>query len=372
MAFISSKFNVPTYAGSGLANRQAYADELLTKVKDAFISANSAWSLESDIETIGTNTNTSYGCRTLQIKSTSGKYVRIWAFVGTTEGSFVDSETPSGGYNALKIYKGNVFKCNDGGDSNRCIFGEHYSNELTFGVSSQSIGSDFGLNLNLDVPMFSIINGYVDMGGSKYLSYSSSYGLCNTGGTVTIMTDGTMFSVMRKVASGSNAANLQICLYSPDLMICVNPGDSNTEGVISCISTNNFYLGSNDPYSAENSIRVLFNAADGTRDFNGMCCGIYNGKGVLCASESCTKLLTTAIECHMYPRTYSGSTMTGVINGIGMKGWVNTDYIRSTSVDHLPYASKGMTYGNGAWLCTDAGTLICWDSSNSSPFEAAT
>lgn len=373
MAFKSSKFNMPTYGGSGFANRQAYADELLTRLKDAFISASSAWSLESSIETIGTNTDANFGLRTLQLKSSSsGKYLRVWFFCGTSYiyGQFVDSDTASGGYNAIKLHKANFFKCNSGSETNRCIFGESNCCEIVFGVASQSIGADLGYDLSLDVSAFCISNDYTNMGSGKYLSYHYSYGIYNKGGTITVMTDGKMFSVMRLFTGTST---LNACLYAPDLMININhPDDSNTAGVISTKDDNtNFYLGNNDPYSAEGYIRVMFNAADGTRNFAGMGCGIYNGKGPLTCSESCSKLLTTALQCQMWPYTYSGSTMIGVINGIGMKGWVNTDYIRSASVTQLPNSNKGLKYASGSWLCTDAGTLICWDDCNSSPFEAA-
>lgn len=373
MAFISSKFNMPTYGGSGLANSQAYADELLTRVKNAFISANAAWSLETGIETIGTNTNTNYGLRTLQLKSSaSGKYLRIWCFCGTsvTNGQFVDTDTASGGYNAIKLNKANFFKCNDGNNTNRCIFGESNSCELTFGVASQSISADLGYDLSLDVSVFSINNNYTNMGSNKNISYNITYGLYANGGTITVMTDGTMFSIMRLYAG---ASDLSVCLYAPDLMVNINPDDANTSGVISTKdAVTNFYLGNNNSFDAEGYIRVMYNAADGTRNFNGMGCGIYNGKGSLTAAENCTKILTCALQCQMWPATYSGSTMTGVIDHIGMKGWINTDYIRSASITQLPNSNKGLKFGNGAWLCTDAGTLICWDDSNSSPFEAAT
>lgn len=373
MAFISSKFNVPTYAGSGLANQQAYADELLTKVKDAFISANSAWSLESEIETIGTNTNTGYGCRTLQIKSTSGKYVRIWAFAGsgTIRADFVDSETASGSYNALKIYKGNVCLSNanaSSSDYDGVIFGLSNTTELVFGVASHSIDVDFGMDLTLDVPLFSIYNSATNSSSILLNSYSYAE-LYQHGGTISVMTDGSMFAVIQMLQYSSI---LSACIYAPDLMVCINPSDTQTAGVISCEDVNNFYLGNATLNSSEGYISVLFNAADGTHDFRGMWIRQDNGKSSLTASESCTKLVTSALQCSLMPVPYSGSTTTGVLDGIGMKGWVNTNYVRSASVDQLPNASKGMTYGNGAWLCTGVGTLICWDSSNSSPFEAAT
>lgn len=376
MAFIASKFNMPTYGGSGLANQQAYADALLTKVKDAFIDANSAWSLESAIETIGTNTDIRYGLRTLQLKSgASGKYLRIWCFCGSspTSGQFVDADTASGGFNAIKLNKANFFKCNDGSNANRCIFGDSSSCELTFGVASQSIGADLGYDLSLDAPLFSINNNYTSMGSSKTMSYTASYGLYNKGGTITVMTDGKMLSVMQ-LFEGTSALNT--CIYAPDLMVNINPDDTNTAGVLSTITDSgtgsNLYFGNNDPFNAESYIRVMYNAADGTRNFDGMRCSIYNGKGVLMASENYTKILTCALQCQMFPNTYSGSTMTGVIDRVGMKGWINTDYVRSANITHLPKSNKGLKFGNGNWLCVDEGTLICWDDSNTSPFEAAT
>jgi hypothetical protein len=210
------------------------------------------------------------------------------------------------------------------------------------------------------------------MGTSKTLSYSSNCGLYNKGGTITVLTDGKMFSVMQ-LFTGTNELNT--CIYAPDLMVNINPDDTNTAGVLSTLNESstgsNLYFGNNEPFNAESYIRVMYNAADGTRDFSGMGCGIYNGKGVLTAAENCTKILTCALQCQMWPRTYSGSTMTGVIDHIGMKGWINTDYVRSASITQLPNSNKGLKFGNGNWLCLDAGTLICWDDSNSSPFDAA-
>lgn len=373
MAFKSSKFNMPTYSGSGLPNQQTWVDSLLTKLKDAFIDADSSWSLESSIDTVGTNTNVYYGTRTLQLKSSkSNKYVRIWGFAGIVSAYFSDVATASGSYDNLKIFKGNVFKCNEGNYTNRCLLGEPYCCELMFGVSSKSIDKDFGLNLELSVPLFCINNNYSYMGETKYLTYDGNSGAYYYGGTFTVMTDGNMFSVMRKYNSGGDSDKLNMCLYAPDLISCINTNDLNTEGVISSIASNkSFYLGNNNQYDAENYIRVLFNAADGTHDFSGMGCGIYNGKGPLTCSESCTKLLTTALQIQMWPSTYSGSTMTGVIDHIGMKGWVSTNYIRSTSITQLPAVNKGIKYGSGNWLCVDAGTLVCWNDSNTSPFEAA-
>ncbi len=367
MAFISSKFNMPSKSGSGL-NNQDYCDLFLTNLKNAFIAANNAWSQVGSIETIGTNTNTSYGCRTLQLKSSvSNKYVRIWKFAASANigGSFVDSPDTSGGYNALKLYRGNVMRVN-GNDAILTDTAGHGG--IWFGVSDNSIDVDFAKDLGLSVSLFCLSNSVRDTNSFNANFFSDDN--YNNGATYSVVTDGKYFGLMQWL---SDKNYITSCFYAPDMMICANSGDTNTEGVISCEGyTDSFYFGNNNAYDAEGYIKVLFNAADGTHDFRGWTEGIYNGKDGCMTAENATDMSCTALKVFLNIQNYSGSTMEGVIDGINLKGWVNPDYMRSASITVLPAASKNMTYGLGAWLCTDAGTLICWDDSNSSPFEAAT
>lgn len=361
MSFISSKFNMPTYSGSGCANQQIYAELYLTKLKNAFIDANSAWTLYSDIETFGTYTGTTAGIRTLQLKSnTSNKYVRIWAFANVVSSNIVTSATVT--TDPPQIYSGNLFVQNDGSNQNRYRFGEY--SEIYFGVSSNPIDPDPAIYLGLDLPMFGITNGLV--GSNLYLSYFN-YGAYRYGAIISVITDGSMFAVM-SVCNG----NLRMCLYAPDLFICANSADGETAGVISNNQYyNNFYLGDDD--NNNNTMSAIFNAADGEHNFNGMMQNFNNGRlnSRILTAESSTKMVCAPVCFWMAPYNYSGSTMTAITNGIGFKGWINTDYIRSVDSRVLPFASKGMKYGNGGWLCVDTGTLICWDDSNTSPFEAA-
>jgi hypothetical protein len=94
-----------------------------------------------------------------------------------------------------------------------------------------------------------------------------------------------------------------------------------------------------------------------------------NNSGLTASSS--TKMVCYSVKFWMYPETYSGSSMQGVVDGIGLKGWINPNYLRSVDINILTPSMRGMKYGNGTWFCISAGTLICWDDSNSSPFELA-
>ena len=203
---------------------------------------------------------------------------------------------------------------------------------------------------------------------SSFSLAGSSYGAYYYGATLSVITDGSMFGII-KYTDGYWPA----VFYAPNMFVCANSSDTQTAGVISCNGNSmNFYLGDNN--NSGHTMSCIFNASDGTHNFNGMLQGFSNGRlgtRVLTA-ESSTKMICAPVCVWMYPYEYSGSSMPGVTNGIGFKGWINTEYIRSVDSRVLPFASKGMKYGNGRWLCVDTGTLICWDDSNTSPFESAT
>ena len=107
-------------------------------------------------------------------------------------------------------------------------------------------------------------------------------------------------------------------------------------------------------------------------NYTGLSQHVLNNKKSLQSAWNSNKLVCGPLTVAMYNGTWSGSTYTGVTNGIGIKGWINSDYVRNTDCDALVYSNRGLKYANGRWLCVDAGTLICWDDSNESPFEAAT
>ena len=365
MAFISSKFNMPNYAGSGCANYKEYADLYLTKLKTAFIDANSAWSLETNIETIGSYQGTSVGIRTLQLKSSaSGKYLRIWAFCSSSVRCTIkEQESQNTSSDPINIYAGNLFKNNYSSSSGYYRIG--HNSIIYFGVSSSSIDADPGKDLGLDIPMFGKENRGDTVG--TFSVCSSGKDVIVAGGVLSVITDGNMFEIIAYSEGYTKAV-----IYAPDLFVCANSSDNETAGVISASHDNgNFDLG--DDNNSNHYISCLFNAADGTHDFNGMVQGFDNGRsnGRALTSENSTKMLCAPITVWMYPYTYSGSTMEGIVDKIGLKGWINPNYLRSIDSRVLPVGSKGMTYGNGRWLCVNKGALIAWDASNSSPFEAA-
>lgn len=368
MAFKSSKFNIAP-KGSFSGTYKEYAADILTKFKTAFINTNTGWSLQSGIERIGTNTSDSNGGNlTLQLKSsTSNEYLRIWVFTDSSYpvAYFVTTNTASGDYNHLNLHVNNVFRY-------------HYSTNVSavlaptqsiyFGVSDNPIDADFGNDLGLKCPLFGIANyrGANITSTIQLDDYRSGY-LSNEGATITVITDGKMFGVMRLRPNSA----VPSCFYAPDMFICANSTDNKQAGVISTGDGGNFYLGSNS--NGEINVTPLFCKADGSFDFSDMSViGIMPEKKAIQASASSNKLVCGPIVIYTRVGTYAGSTFTGVTNSIGIKGWINTDYIRNTDCDALPYASRGHKYVSGRWLCVDAGTLICWDDSNESPFEAAT
>lgn len=364
MAYILSKFNMPSKSGAGLT-ASAWADLYLDNLASAFTAANAAWSVYSQKETIGTNTSSNYGTRTLQLySSASQKYVRIWCFSDYINSQYVSQETGSGENNNIKIYLGNTMRVN----GNDVIFSDNEGwCEIYFGVSDTPIGNDFGEDLGLSVGLFGLFNKTHGT-GSSMLAYSS-YGAYYYGATISVITDGKMFGILRSIP---NDNYINGCYYAPDMIVCANANDTNTEGVISTVSHDKaFYLGNNDPYNVESYSRVIFNAADGTRDFRGWSEGLYSGKEGCIAAESATQIPCTAIKVFLNINTYSGSDLDGIADGISLKGWVNPKYIRSANINVLPVARRGLTYANGEWLCTDAGTLVCSNPSNESPFDAA-
>ena len=363
MAFISSNFTMPSFSSSGLSTVQEWCDTLLTNLKDAFIAANSAWEQIGTIETIGTNTDTAYGTRTIQLHSTvSGKYVRIWSFANDVIGFFVENSTPSGEANDLKMYLGNIIRYS----SNYVRFGNSYNTELFFAVSDNSIDVDFGLNLELSCPAFGLINTETSADYAVTLSDQYNGKTFKFGADHIVITDGNMFSVLRKITPNTTWHG---CFYAPDMMVPASEDDTNTEGVVTTRSLDpTIYFGNNDPYDAESYISILFNDANGSHDFRGWGLGIYNNKGILCTSESASKLLCAPLEAHLYPINYAGSTMSGIANGVGTKGWVNMNYLRSCSVTQLTSGFISHTFVDGRWVCPKEGVLICWDKNNTNPF----
>lgn len=361
MGYKSYKVIIPPKSTSGATNENNYCDIVLGHLKDTFI-ASGKWELETDCENIGTNSENDYGTRTLQLHSTvtNGPHLRIWYFSYSVLGNWVEVDTDSGDATSIKIHKDNIFKCDSESYSNYCLL----PSGLIFGVSDSSIGADLGYALDLKVPLFSVRTDYTSLSSDATISDNAVH---DYGATVSVITDGLMFGIIESYNS-SGSDEWRGCVYAPDMMVCANADDAYTAGVVGTRGVHNFYFGDNDTDTGEYTVS-LFSSKTGSFDFSGLTQGINCGRSPLKGAQSSTKMLTAPLSVFMYPYTYSGSSATGITDGISLKGWLNTKYVRGAHLEVLPFAMKGSTFASGEWICMNTGTLLCWDSTNSNPFD---
>lgn len=380
MAFKCARFKIDSWSGAGFASMQAWADDYLTKLKNAFIEAsNGQWSLYSSIENIVGSDNVNYPKRTLQLyNSTTNKYLRFWCFGNERTVTGKTSPTASSG-DTINIYRGNFYSFNDDGNSYR--YGDPYGSGFYCGIrTGNPIDKDLGLRLQLDVPLFKVGDSsvYIESDTSFYVtrSYSDCEGF--TSFTYSVVTDGDAFWIGRLTSNN----NLNVSIYAPDLYICANSGDTNTAGVIVSKGGNNFYLGPNSDTDSElPSFFLTFMFSDGRTitdtasleaawSHANFRIKSSNNKKMINTVSTSSIMATSAVTVYLTPYRQSGSSGDAINNGVCLKGWVNPDYVRSVNVDHLTYAQRGITFGNGRWICVDAGVLLPWDISNtSSPFD---
>lgn len=373
MTYKLAKVNIKSYSSSGYSTNSDYCDYVLHKIRDLFINANSNWQMESDVENIGTNTDEYYGTRTIQLRSSlSGKYLRIWMFSasgGQVTGSFVNTPTNSGDAYNIKLYINNCMSVGSNNDNNNYYLTGYWYNELYFAVSSNPIGSDFGLDLGLESPIFALRTNIYSYDDAIYFAVNGTDSMIFYYGCVlSVITDGNMFFIMTDVFTPEE--RWPGCLYAPDLFINVNENDIHTDGAITSFGRENFYAGPVDVTSGY--LCATVKDSDGNFVFKGQTESLYNPGGVLCAQSTSNKIPTSSILVSMKPITYTGSQEQSVYQGVGIKGWINPKYLRCANPDVLPSSCKGMTFANGGFLCTATGTLICFDKDNESPFEPAT
>lgn len=360
MAFKTSKFNIASYAGSGCDNSKEYSTLLLTGLKESIIDAgNGSWELEDDIEPMVEGYTGTSGIHTMQLTNGT-KYLRIWHFSGNISATFIDlpdiNTTTS-----LTLYTGNLFKQNYSDYNSYYAFGD--SSGFYFAVSDDYIDKDFAKDLGLSIPMFGINNEPIQ--GSCWVGYDGGK-ISSYGAVATTITDGSMIGFIFYIDGYCS-----VVAYAPDMFINANQSDNNTEGVISMNTSSNTNFTFGDNSDSYNTSKALFTTSSGGFDFDGLIQGCECGKNKLATSQSSTKMVTGPVCYYMYPYTFSGSDEDGVVNGIGLKGWVNTDYFRTANVNVLTNGQRGTSFANGKWFCPSQGTLICWDGSNVSPFDPA-
>lgn len=359
MSFNTSKYNMPSYSGSGCANSKEYAILTLTELKTNILSASALWTLESDIEPLVSEYSGTAGIHTMQFTNGSIHF-RVWSFVGNLSSTFINSPDTNTN-SSIKIYTGNLFKINYSSQSGYYAFGD--TAFLYFAVSEDIIDKDPAKDLQLLIPMFGLISGYYN--SSNWLCYDNNEDTYRYGSTITVITDGSMLSLI--VYTNGYAKAL---MFAPDMFVNANISDSNTAGaIVMSSSSQHFSFGDNN--GNNNYTFAVFSDASGGFDFDGLVQGCDTGKKQLATTESSTKMVTGPVCYYMYPYTYSGSNQSAVASGIGIKGWLNTNYIRNANADILTNLQRGSTFANGDWICISRGTLLRWDGSNVSPFEPA-
>lgn len=371
MAFKCSRFKI--VPSSSFSNNQAWADDFLNKLKTAFVEAsNGQWALYSDIENISGSDNLDYPKRTLQLyNSTTNKYLRFWCFAGERTVSAKSTETPSVN-DTLNMYKGNFYRIGDSSYNAVDITGSSDVN-VYYGIKSyNSINKDFGYDLQLDVPIFKIAGGIISTSGDYNYYVSRFYSQCehNTTSIYSVVTNGDMFWIGRLTTSNI----LNIAIYAPDLYICANTNDEKTEGVIMVSSTgNNFYLGDNNDSGSQQPSQFLmfmFKNKNGEWVHENFVASSSNNKKSIVTTSDSNIMATCSVTVWLEPKSWSTSSGPAITDGICLKGWTNPDYFRSVNVNTLTYPQRGLTFGNGRWICVDAGVLFCWDIGNtSSPFD---
>lgn len=355
---------LPQYNQDEHVDYRSYTDLILQLVKDAVCTANSNWVYDdvSGIQNACTNEpDVSVGCRTLQLVNSSiGRYLRIWFFANTDSMSFVNVDTESTSASKLKLHNNNISIYTSSSTSWHRSVPDSGTNFI-FAVSDNSIGTDLGYDLQLICPLFSVKMTSTTGGSATVGATTDSvgYSTCVKGNSLTVLSDTNMVGLLNLIDN-----NLCASIYAKDMMICTNQNDTATDAVITTIGKG-IALGSS-------RVGVLISNADHNFLFeNYEINSAYEENIRLAYSAKDSGLIVTVpYTVYLTPTNYNTSTGKAIVDGICLKGWTNTNYIRLTNNTYvLPSSCVGLKYDNGNWLCLAAGMLCCWDNSDSSPFD---
>ena len=356
---------LPQYNQDEHVNYRSYADLILQLVKDAICTDGSNWAYDdvSGIQNACTaNPATSIGCRTLQLVNSSiGRYLRIWFFVNTDAISYVNVDTASASAAKLKLHNNNVSIHTSSSTWYRSV--PDGSTNFIFAVSDNSIGTDLGYDLKLVCPLFSVkmtstTGGSVSVGAT---SGSVTYSTCVKGNSLTVLSDTNMLGLLNLIEN-----HLYASIYAKDMMICANQNDTATDAVITTIGSG-IALGSS-------RVDVLISNADHSFLFENYEINSAYAENIRLAysTKDSGLIVTVPYTVYLTPTDYNVSSGNAIVDGVCLKGWTNTNYIRLTNnTSVLPSSCVGLKYDNGNWLCLAAGMLCCWDNSDSSPFDPA-
>lgn len=370
---------IPPYRTSGAANLRDFASNILSLVCDSlmdgeagmtFVNAQGTPTDAITIDKVGTYTGTSYSVMSTQIyDESSDTYIRIWAFHGTSQGQVScyvsDTEGASGSYDGIKMYNGNISKC----IVNNTTWYYELPYDIIFGVKhGSSIGLDPGYNLNLDIPLFGFAHNRVSNSSTSRnsLSQASFY---NTGAQITFIVKGSDKKTIIGKLTQEDYNNMFI--YGDELLRNVDQQDPYRACVISQYT--DFYNRVNFSMSNDTLGTVGF-LSPGFRASSGRFSGSPTSFKRLAAlgeskyvNSTATKFVYSAVYVSEVPWTYQDSgELSG--NGIGIKGWVDSDVLRYAYEEVIPQSAVGTVYGGGDFVVAGKSTLIGWDASNS-PFN---
>ena len=355
---------LPKYNEKEHINYKSYADLILQLVKDAICTANSNWVYDeaSGVQNACTNEPaTSIGCRTLQLVNSSiGRYLRIWFFVNAGSLSFVNANTESTNTSNLKLHNNNISIHTASSNSWYRSVPDSGTNFI-FAISDNSIGTDLGYDLKLVCPLFSVkmtstTGGSVSIGAT---SGATTYSTCVKGNSLTVLSDTNMLGLLNLIDN-----HLYASIYAKDMMVCANQNDTATDAVLTTTGEG-ISLGTSkvDVLIANADHNFLFENYDINSSYADNIRLAYSAK-------DSGLIVTVPYTVYLTPTDYNTSSGKAIVDGICLKGWTNTNYIRLTNDTRvLPSSCVGLKYDSGNWLCLAAGMFCCWDNSGSSPFD---
>lgn len=320
------------------ANNKTYGHTILQNLADAICLVNTNLSIDDSLDVAGsfTEIDTYPRCTIGLVNSVTSEHIRLW-YIYSTASISVSETVNTSATASYNIYKGNLQA--QGPSSNKYTSGS----VIIFGISNNAIDRDLGKDLGLKIPLQPICSG-VNTATSWYLTeISSSYT-----NKITVISDGYGFTIIEHSGT-SPVDNANVFIYHPQLIQTVS-GDSQTGGffMLSEATTQSFVVA---------ITKGTWTGCNANGDFTyGQTQGVEECTGALSVSPQGNYIACVPPIFYTYANPYAGSTSNLNANGIGFKGYLNTDICRHASSNKI--STVGALYGG--WLHVGAGWLLPW------------